>query len=418
MQVRQPVFLRRLTAPGSEAFAVLYGLESMARALLATVIPLEALRLLGSAQGVSQFFFAVSIFSLLGCLAVPWLIRRSARRAVYTIAFLLLALAPAFLAQATPGLFLLGMILRALAVGAATICLSLYIMQFIGRQDFSRSEPTRLFYSAGAWCFGPFVGVYLGEAVHPLLPYALSAVCAMATLGYFWLLRIREVPAVKSAPVVTPSPLRYVRHFFTQPRLGLAWLISTGRNVWWVIFFIYAPIYAVETGLGKVAGGAIVSLGTAFLFAMPMLGRLARRHGIRWIFVGGFTIAGGCTVGMLVVWDAPIVAAMMLICAAIGMTAVDATGNVLFMLSVRKRERAEMTAVYSTFRDVADILPPATFSVLLKFFELPVVFFVGGATAFGLAFLSTMVHPRLGRPGRGDAMPLSRQQARAGAGLG
>ena len=49
MQPRRSVFLKRLGAPGAEAFAVLFALESVARALLATVVPLEAFRLLGDA---------------------------------------------------------------------------------------------------------------------------------------------------------------------------------------------------------------------------------------------------------------------------------------------------------------------------------------------------------------------------------
>lgn len=397
MPVRHPVFLKRLAFPGTESLATLYGLESIARATLATVMPLEALRLLGDAQGVSQFFFGVSIVSLLAGLSVPWLIGRTARRIVYTGSFLFLALAPLLLAQDDPGVFLLGMTCRAVAVAASTICLSLYIMDFIGRQDFSRFEPTRLFYSAGAWCFGPFLGVYLGTVVHHWAPYALSTVCALAALGYFWFLRMREDPAVSTARGAAPSPLRHVRRFFSQPRLSLAWVLSTGRNIWWVIFFIYAPIYAVQSGLGEVAGGAIVSVGTGFLFLMPLLGRLVRYWGVRSIFALGFAFAGFLTLTIVFVWDVPLLAAMVLISAAFGMIGVDATGNVLFMLAVRKRERAAMTAVYSTFRDVADITPPAAFSVLLRFYELPIVFVLSGGAMLCLSVLSLKIHPRIGR---------------------
>ena len=397
MPVRHPVFLKRLAFPGTESLATLYGLESITRALLATVMPLEALRLLGDAQGVSQFFFGVSIVSLLAGLSIPWLIGRTARRIVYTGAFLFLALAPLLLAQDDPGVFLLGMTCRAVAVAASTICLSLYIMDFIGRQDFSRFEPTRLFYSAGAWCFGPFLGVYLGTVVHHWAPYVLSTVCALSALGYFWFLRMREDPAVSTARGAAPSPLRHVRRYFSQPRLSLAWVLSTGRNIWWVVFFIYAPIYAVQSGLGEVAGGAIVSVGTGFLFLMPLLGRLVRYWGVRSVFALGFAFAGFLTLTIVFVWEVPLLAAMVLISAAFGMIGVDATGNVLFMLAVRKRERAAMTAVYSTFRDVADITPPAAFSILLRFYELPIVFVLSGGAMLCLSALSLKIHPRIGR---------------------
>lgn len=400
MPVRRPVFLKRLSSPGAEAFATLYALESFSRALLATVIPLEALKLAGDAKGVSLVFFTVSIFSLAAGLMVPWLIRRTARRVVYSLALLALAAAPLLLAGDTMGTFLAGMICRAVAIAAVAICLSLYILDFVARRDFGRTEPMRLFYSAGAWCIGPFLGVYLSHALHPWAPYGLSLICALAGLGYFWFLRISENPAVKQPAGPTPSPLRYIGRYFAQPRLTLAWLLSTGRNIWWVIFFIYAPIYAVEAGLGEVAGGAIVSCGTGFLFLMPLLGQIIRHFGLRGVFIYGFTLAGLLTLCLPAVWQAPWLGAAVLVSAAFGMILVDTGGNMLFLMAVRKGERPEMTAVYSTFRDAADIAPPGVFALLLAVFPLPAVFVTGGLVALGLAALSGKIHPRLGRAAR------------------
>ncbi len=404
MPVRRPVFLKRLASPGAEAFATLYALESLSRALLATVIPLEALRLLGHAEGVSVVFFTASMFSLAAGLMVPWLIRRTARRWVYSLAFLALAAAPLMLVGDSHGTFLAGMICRAVAVAALSNCLSLYILDFVARRDFGRTEPMRLFYSAGAWSLGPFLGVLLSRAVHPWAPYALSLGCALAALGYFWFLRISDNPAVKQPAGRTPSPLRYVGRFFAQPRLALAWLLSTGRNIWWVIFFIYAPIYAVEAGLGELAGGAIVSCGTGFMFVMPWLGRTIRRFGLRAVFLFGFATAGMLTLGLMAAWQTPWLGAAMLVAAAFGMIMVDTGGNMLFMLAVRKGERPEMTAVYSTFRDAADIVPPGVFALLLMVFPLPAVFVVGGLVSFGLAGLTSKIHPRLGRAARPHAV--------------
>ena len=92
------------------------------------------------------------------------------------------------------------------------------------------------------------------------------------------------------------------------------------------------------------------------------------------------------------------------------MSAIDAGGNMLFLFAVRRHERAEMTTVYSTYRDVADIVPPGVFSILLRVFELPAVFVVGGAVTLGLALLARRIHPRLGRERlpavRSDPQPL------------
>ena len=48
MHVRYPVWLSRVARPGASVFAVLFTLESLARAMLVTVIPLQAYELFGN----------------------------------------------------------------------------------------------------------------------------------------------------------------------------------------------------------------------------------------------------------------------------------------------------------------------------------------------------------------------------------
>jgi MFS family permease len=397
MHVRHPVWLRRAGAPGARSFAVLFALESLARALLASVIPLEALAILGDAQKVSLLFFAVSFAGVCGSFTVPWLVRRSARRWVYSLGVLLLLAAPMALAGGTLPAQAAGMALRVLGVVAVAICLNLYIMDHIARSDLGRAEPLRLFYSAGAWTVGPALGVYLRQELAPWAPYAASAASALALLACFWVLRLTDKPAFVRSGRRPPGPVWNIRRFFEQPRLTLAWLISVSRNAWWAMFYIYTPIYAVSSGLGEFAGGLIVSLGTGFLFLMPLWGWCARRFGLRRILILGFGGAGAATCSMALLAGNPWLAAILLVLAALSMIVLDAVGNMPFMLAVRPRERSEMTAVYSTYRDVAELAPPGAFALLLMAFELPAVFMAGGVAMLGLSLLSRRIHPRLGR---------------------
>lgn len=405
MYVRHPVWIQRVTRPGAEAFAILFALESLSRALLATVIPLQAYALLKDAQSVSLLFFFASLIGLCGTFAVPWLVRKSARRWVYSAGALLLVFAPMLLAIDTLAGQAAGMMVRVFAVVTLTICLNLYIMDYIARRDFSRSEPMRMFYSAGAWTVGPALGVFLGIHVSPLAPFIVSILCALGLLAYFWFLRLTDSPALTQPAGPTPGPLMNIKKFTAQPRLNLAWLISVSRNAWWSLFFIYAPIYAMHTGLGEFAGGLIVSTGMAFLFSMPIWGALIRRVGMRALFLGGFSVSAVATLGVALFMGTPATAVTLLLVAALAMVSLDATGNMPFMLAVRPRERAEMTTVYSTYRDAAEILPPGVFSALLKVFELQAVFVAGGIAMLAAVGLCRYLHPRLGLPKTQQARP-------------
>ncbi|MDJ0972237.1 MAG: hypothetical protein QNJ06_20250, partial [Kiloniellales bacterium] len=65
MHVRYPIWLRRVDRPGARVFAVLFALESLSRALLVTVLSLQALALLGDARDVSLAFTLVGVTGLL-----------------------------------------------------------------------------------------------------------------------------------------------------------------------------------------------------------------------------------------------------------------------------------------------------------------------------------------------------------------
>ncbi len=398
MFVRHPVWMRRLGAPSAEAFALLFAMESFARALLTTVIPLDVLAIVGTSDKVSGLYFLVGLLGLAANLGMPWLVRRTARRYVYSAGGVC-ALASCFM------LFwghletqLVGMGLRVLGVVALTVCANLYIMDNIPRQGLSRSEPLRIFYSAGAWTLGPLLGVVLQAHVAHWLPYALSAATINIMLGYFWFLRLTDSPQLTRPRGSVASPLKNLARFTAQPRLVLAWTIAVGRSSWWVLFFIYTPIFAVESGLGPLAGGAMVSGGTAFLFLLPLFSRYLRAVGIRRVLINGFLGTAASTAGVaLFAGPAPLIAAGVLMIAALIAVSMDAVGNTPFMLAVRPHERPEMTSVYSTYRDFSELGPPGLFAVLLRGLDLAAVYVVGGVAMLLMVSACRRMHPRLGR---------------------
>jgi hypothetical protein len=74
----------------------------------------------------------------------------------------------------------------------------------------------------------------------------------------------------------------------------------------------------------------------------------------------------------------------------------DTFGGLPFLMAVRPAERTEMSAVYSSFRDVSSIVTPGMAWVVLLVAPIPGIF---AATALALAgawALAGRLHPRLG----------------------
>jgi ACDE family multidrug resistance protein len=74
-----------LRPPTVQDFARIGGLEALCRGCTLSVFPLVMYRALGSAQLVSQIYFAIGVVSLLTALTVPALTRRFARRKIYCL---------------------------------------------------------------------------------------------------------------------------------------------------------------------------------------------------------------------------------------------------------------------------------------------------------------------------------------------
>ena len=395
MHVNHPIWLRAVSQPGALVFAILFTLESVARATLATLIPLQAYALLQDARDVSGLYFAVGAVGLAGSFTIPLLIRRFRRRWVYSLGVTLAIVAAGLLATGSLSGLMSAMLVRAFAAAATNITLSLYVMDYIRKRDFVHSEPLKLMLSAAAWTAGPTIGVALYREFGRGAAELLSALSAVALLAYFWYLRLQENPAVAAATKPPPNPLRSIRRFLAQPRLRLAWLITFGRSWWWAMFFVYPPLYMIDAGQGELAGALLVSAGNALLILTVPVGRAAARFGIRRLIIGAFLAAGATTLLAGAVFAFPIAVAACMLGGALAAVVLDALGNIPFLRAVRAYERPQMATVFRTYIDFADLLPAGLFVLLLSFFDLRAVFIASGLAMLVVAHYARYLPRRM-----------------------
>jgi hypothetical protein len=87
----------------------------------------------------------------------------------------------------------------------------------------------------------------------------------------------------------------------------------------------------------------------------------------------------------------PWVFVALILLSAVSAVALDSVTMVTFQRAVRARERPEMTTIFMTYRDVAQLVSTAVFSLLLTFFGLWSVFAATGLWLGYCAFLSRWV---------------------------
>lgn len=394
--VRHPILIS-VSQPGAWSFGLLFFFESIARATLVTVLPLTAFALLGDKGTVSLAFTAVALAALGLSFAIPVAVRLLGRRWTYTLGCALLAAFAALLAMDAAPALLLGMVARTVGAAMLNITLALYIMDNIGKRDLTRSEPLRLAMATLAWGVAPFLGVWLMSVVGLWAPCLLSALAAAALCAIFWALRLAEGGPIRAGGAAPgpAHPVAAIRRFTAQPRLRLAWGIAFARSAFWSTFFIYIPILMVEGRLGPEAGGLAVAAGNLMLLNNLFSRRLAERFSLRFVLGTAFLAAAALVAAVAGLSPSlPALAGATMVAAAFFVALIDGLGPVPFLRAARAHERAEMTTVYRTYIDLAELLPQIAYFFLFMAFGYPGAFLALAALMALVGWLTLRHLPR------------------------
>ncbi len=399
-----PIALAHTPAPKAQHFALLAGLEAAVRGTLISAMPLTVYHALGDAESTSSAYFIAGIVALIWGLMVPWATSYVPRRWMFSLGCGLYFAGMALAIWGTPTSVPLSVVCNAMATATTFVCFNAYVLDYIKREDLGRVQSTQMVYSAAPWAIGPMLGVWLHD-LWPPAPFLLAGVFALVLLTTFWVLRLGNGKQIAKARGPALNPLAYLGRFFAQPRLIAGWLFAVMRSCGWWVYVVYLPIFCIENGLGDKVGGIALSITNALLFGSPLMLRAVRRRSVRVTVRFGFGICGSLFMASYLSSSLPWGTVLLMASASIFLVLLDVVGGLPFMMAVKPSERTEMSAVYSSFRDVSGILTPGAAWLVLLVAPLPGVFAAAGLgllTAFAIA---GRLHPRLGslRPSRGGA---------------
>ena len=390
-----PEFLRHAPAPSVHGFATLTGVEAIARGSLVSVFPLEMYNALTEAQAVSEVYFLIGCASLLVGLLVPTVSRKLSRRWTYSLGAVMMFCGCGLAAYGHPYGVVVGLMLTTFATVFLFVCLNAYVLDYVKRHDFGKCETLRMLYSAVGWTLGPVLGVVFWEWWRPL-PFLISMTAALALLIIFWGMRLGNGRLIIRASSPAVNPLAYLGRFFRQKRLVAGWIFAVTRSCGWWVYVVYLPIYAVENGLGSSIGGLLLSLTNSLLFTTPLMLFMLRRIGVRMAIRSGFLMAGVLFGLAGVTGDWPYVAIGLLFAGSFAMIFLDICGGLPFLMAVKPSDRNEMSAVYSSFRDVSAIITPGASALVLLVAPLAMVFTFGGSLLLFSWMIGGKLNPRLG----------------------
>lgn len=392
---RIPEWLRHAPAPSVRGFAFLAAFEAIARGILISVYPVALFDALGDAVLVSEVYFLTGIGSLLVGLLIPWVNRYVPRRWIYSLGALCYATGAGLAALGNDASLVAGLVLTTLATVTLFVCFNAYVLDYIAKIDLGRCETLRLFYSALGWTIGPATGVLLMKLWYPA-PFLIAMAAALCMLGAFLWMRLGNGKLITRAQRPAINPLQFIGRFARQPRLIAGWLFAVIRSCGWWAYVVYLPIFALRSGLPEQTGGLLLSLTNATLFLTPFMLRLMHRLGVRGTVRLGFAGATLLFAFAGLLHASPWIAVSILFCASLFLILLDVSGGLPFLLAVKPSERTEMSAIYSSFRDVSGIVTPGMAWLVLLVSPVWGIFLATSAVLAVAWRIAGGLHPRLG----------------------
>ena len=252
-----------------------------------------------------------------------------------------------------------------------------------------------MFYSALGWTVGPALGVMLWAWWKPA-PFLISGAAATAMLCAFIYMRMGNGRLITRATKTPPNPVAFLGRFFRQPRLIAGWPFAVIRSCGWWAYVVYLPIFAVENNLGDQLGGTLLSVTNAALFLSPIMLRWMQANTVRYSVRTGFL---ACTVLFTAAGigaSVPGVTIALLFSGSFFLILLDICAGLPFLMAVKPSERTEMSAVYSSYRDVSGIATPGVAWLVLLAAPISGIFAAAGAACLVAWTIAGRLHPRLG----------------------
>jgi len=392
---RRPAALLVVSGRAGESFARLNALEGIARSLLMGVIPLLALEVLGSKEMVTRAYLLASILTLTITLNFAALERLLQRRWVVTLGVACTMIAMTILLLGDGPIMALGIGLQQAAASLFSVCLSLYIMDYIGKRELIYTETRRMLYAGIVWMVGPTLGLWLWENAASWAPFALTVFASVGMLSYFWYLRLGHGKGIQKARSRPANVFKIIPRYFKQRPLRIAYWITMSRSTFWVTLFIYGPIYVIEARLPTWVAGGLLSLASGLLLISPLIRRFAGRVGTRLTIIYALVLIGSSMLMLYFIGEPKLIGLVFWVSAALGGVTLDVLGNIPFMRMVKPRERIEMTMIFSTWREGSQLLTPLMASLVLLFAPFEIFYVLLALFLFGAAIKASYLPRRL-----------------------
>jgi predicted MFS family arabinose efflux permease len=221
-------------------------------------------------------------------------------------------------------------------------------------RDFSRKESLMYSFLNIGWFVGPFMGGLLIENYGFVETFALAAFFYLIALSISLILKIKLKRKWRIG--VDGDLIKNIKFYFHQKELIKAYLLSLSSSVWYVLIFIFVPLFIIEEGLGEAWVGIFIAL-TQFplIFIQFKLNYFIQKFGMKKLIIYAYSYLSLLTL-ILFFYSEIYFTIIFLATSSLALGFIEPLREIYFFKNVRAVNEEKTYPIFYTSFSVGDIL--------------------------------------------------------------
>ncbi len=282
---------------------------------------------------------------------------------------------------------LLGIFISIL-VSIRLISFGLIISDKSKSSSLSKNEGMIYTFSNLAWLIGPLIAGFVSVKYGMRAVFAVAAIFLLLAIILFIKFRVEDNRVQKK---IDKNPIKIMAEFFREKRVRICYVLSGAVNFWWVLIYIYIPLFIVNSGYsGKYVGYFLFAVVIPLIALEYFFGKLAGKKGFKKIFFAGYLIMGLFAILSFFVNNLFFILAL-LVLASIGASMVESTTEAYFFDIIPANKKDRYYGPYNTTIEVNYALASFSGALMLSFLDFKFLFILFGAVMISVALLSLKI---------------------------
>jgi len=251
------------------------------------------------------------------------------------------------------------------------ICFGIIVRDKSSERQLSRNEGMTYTSLNLAWLIGPLIAGYFSTVYGIKSVFILASMFVFLAFVFFRFSNIKDVNIEKK---IHKKVVRNFLDFFKNKDRVYAYILGGGVNLWWVLIYLFMPLYIIREGLGiRWVGYFLFAVAIPLVLLEYPFSKFAGKIGFKKIFKIGFFIPFFLSFLCFLIGDVYLIM-FFLILSSIGLAMLGATTEAYFFDTLRGKQELRFYGPYNTAIDANHFLGKMSSSLLLLILPFNYIF--------------------------------------------